>query len=86
MSLKAVIFHPDPESSKKNQNQCWFCVPPDELETMLSSMVNIRSRGRNRREEEKCSSVVKIIFLLIILPETEGLANLASVKQTVSFL
>lgn len=74
MSLKAVIFHPDPESSKKKQNQCWFCVPPEELETMWSSMVNIINRDRNGGKEEKWSrdSVVKIIFLLIILSETEG--------------
>lgn len=57
MNLKAVKFHPGPETAAKEAKSVLvLSVPPDELlETVLSNTVTARGRGRNRRKEENWS-------------------------------
>lgn len=58
MNLKAVKFHPGPETAAKEAKSMMLVLsmPPEELlETVLSNTMNIRARGRNRRKEEKWS-------------------------------
>lgn len=57
MNLKAVKFHPGPETAAKEAKSVLvLSEPPDKLlEMVLSNTVNIRGRGRNRRKEEKWS-------------------------------
>lgn len=57
MNLKAVKFHPGPETAAKEAKSVLvLSEPPDKLlEMVLSNTVNIGARGRNRRKEEKWS-------------------------------